>query len=76
MATEVDEKTWLNYSIGSAYLKLGIFDKGLVYGTAALDQATIGGDDVWLINSNVLVAHIKGKRRIVCAIILFHGSNK
>lgn len=63
MANESDEKTWITYSIGRAYLKLELPDVGLEFACKSLEHAKESKDDVWMINANVLLAHIYGKKK-------------
>ena len=54
------ESTWLRHEIGRCHLEMGNFTEARDYGEQALEAAKEAEDEVWQLNSSVLIAQADG----------------
>ena len=66
------ESTWLRHEIGRCHLEMGNFTEARDYGEQALEAAKEAEDEVWQLNSSVLIAQADGM--LHCMIYLFEYS--
>ena len=67
------EKTWLYHEIGRCHLEMGNYDDAHDFGEKALAAAHEAKDQVWELNSSVLIAQAEGELFILFrAIELLH----
>ena len=59
------ENTWLYHEIGRCHLELGSYTDAHQYGEKALEAAKAADDDMWQLNSAVLVAQSEGEISLI-----------
>jgi len=61
MCKSAMEKTWVTHEIGRCYLELANYEKSYKYGKESYEAAIEAADEVWQLNTSVLLAQSQAK---------------